>query len=40
MVNLKKGTKTRLEVQEYRVDVPKEELPDSLFSQTELERGG
>ncbi|HCH61406.1 MAG: hypothetical protein CL927_20210 [Deltaproteobacteria bacterium] len=40
MVHLKKGTRTLLEVHEYRVDVPMEELPDSLFSQTALERGG
>lgn len=40
MVNHKKGTRTRLDVLEYRVDVPAEELPDSLFSQTALERGG
>ena len=40
MVNHKKGTKTLLEIQEYRVDVAPEELPDSLFSQTALERGG
>jgi hypothetical protein len=40
MVNHKKGSKTLLQIQEYRVDVPAEELPDSLFSQTALERGG
>jgi len=40
MVNHKKGTKTRLEVLDYKVDVPAADLPDSLFSQTALERGG
>ena len=40
MVHLKKGTRTVLEVREYRVDVPPDELPDTLFSQTALERGG
>jgi outer membrane lipoprotein-sorting protein len=40
MVDLKKGTRTLLEVEAYRVDVPPEELPDTLFSQTALERGG
>ena len=40
MVNHKKGTKTRLQVEESQVDVPAESLPDSLFTQTALERGG
>ena len=40
MTDLLRGTHTRMEVLEYRVDVPEEELPDSLFTQTALERGG
>jgi len=40
MKDLTRGTHTRLEVLDYRVDVPKDELPDSLFTQTALERGG
>ena len=40
MKDLLRGTRTRMEVLEYRVDVPKEELPDALFTQTALERGG
>ena len=40
MKDLLRGTHTRMEVLEYRVDVPKDELPDSLFTQTTLERGG
>lgn len=40
MVNTQKGTRTRLEVLEYKVNLPAEQLPDDLFSQTNLERGG
>ena len=39
MKDLIRGTTTRLEVLEYRVDVSRDELPDALFSQTALERG-
>jgi hypothetical protein len=40
MTSLSRGTKTRLEVKEHRLNVPAEELPDELFTQAALERGG
>jgi len=36
MENLVKGTSTRIEVTEYRLDVPAEELPDALFDHEQL----
>ena len=32
MMNLKRGTKTEIIVEEYKVDVPAEELPDTMFT--------
>ena len=32
MMNLKRGTKTEIIVQEYKMDVPAEELPDTMFT--------
>ncbi|MFT4623261.1 MAG: hypothetical protein ACI8PZ_001917 [Myxococcota bacterium] len=40
MTTVKKGTSTRLEVIEQKFDVPAEELPDDIFTQAHLERGG
>lgn len=40
MTHLQRGTKTRLEVLDQKVNLDASELPDSLFSQTHLERGG
>lgn len=36
MENLAKGTSTRIEVTEYRLDVPADELPDALFDPEQL----
>lgn len=40
MKDLRKGTATRLEVLESRVDVPAAELPDEMFTAAWLERNG
>lgn len=40
MENLKKGSRTEVRVKEYRIDVPAEELPDSMFTPTYLQSEG
>ena len=40
MENLKKGTRTRLEVLEHKLDVPAEEIPDETFTAAFMERSG
>jgi len=40
MENLQKGTKTRLEVIEHRLNVPAEELPEEMFTATWMENHG
>lgn len=40
MENLKKGTKTHLIVNEYRVNVPASELPDTMFTKEYIEGEG
>ena len=32
MKNLKKGTRTEIRVEEYRVNVPAAEMPDEIFT--------
>jgi outer membrane lipoprotein-sorting protein len=40
MTNLEKGTSTRLEVGDVRVNVPVEEIPDDMFTSAWLEQNG
>ena len=40
MTNLQKGTVTRMEIKEHRVNVPPEEIPDETFTSAYLERSG
>lgn len=40
MKNVQKGTQTRLTVKSHRINVPDEELPDSLFTKASMEQGG
>ena len=40
MMNLKRGTKTEIIVDDYKLDVPAEELPDSMFTPEFLTSGG
>lgn len=40
MVNVQKGTKTRLQIVSHKLNVTKEELPDDTFTRAYLERGG
>jgi hypothetical protein len=40
MVNVQKGSRTRLEIVSHRLNVPREELPDETFTRAFLERGG
>lgn len=40
MDNLKRGTKTEIIVGDYKIDVPPEELPDTMFTPEFLQSGG
>lgn len=40
MKNVQKGTSTRLNVKEHRLNVPADELPDELFTKAHMEQGG
>jgi len=40
MKNVQKGTQTRLTVKTHRINVPDDELPDSLFTKASMEQGG
>ena len=40
MENLKRGTRTEILVEDYRVDVPESELPDEMFTPDFLQSEG
>jgi hypothetical protein len=40
MMNVQKGTKTKLLILSHKLNVPKTELPDDTFTRSYLERGG